>query len=382
MGRHRVLALVLAIFSVVRVNAQSRIPALTTVRDLVIDAAANDLSPVTWVALAGNGTIAIGQAQDHLVRFFDAKGKGLGTLGRDGEGPGEFRQIYRQGWVGDTLWVSDMRTQRFTLISPGRKVVRTVRFARRVATSAHDTLQSLQVLASLWLFSGGDQIEYVLIPPSMRAHAPAWTSSSSNTGSGILFPRVSATGILRRVIVWYPQDPCGLDLSPMATLCPRPLMGGDPEGSRIVTATMATEGADSGTFRVVTIGTRADTIFARRYPFSAEPITTRVLDSLTALAATRPPARQIPGQETRKATPKVYPPLKQIVVGRDGTTWLELRATATGRPYLVLDPKGNPIGMATLPANVTLMAASRTTIWATQRDKDDVESVVRFRVGP
>ena len=52
--RYRALALALAAFGVVRAEAQSRVPNLPVVRDLVIDAAANDLSPVTWLAVARN----------------------------------------------------------------------------------------------------------------------------------------------------------------------------------------------------------------------------------------------------------------------------------------------------------------------------------------
>jgi len=46
---------------------------------------------------------------------FDMSGKFVRNIGRDGAGPGEFRQIERFGWVGDTLWVSDPVLRRYTL---------------------------------------------------------------------------------------------------------------------------------------------------------------------------------------------------------------------------------------------------------------------------
>jgi len=78
----------------------------------------------------------------------------------------------------------------------------------------------------------------------------------------------------------------------------------------------------------------------------------------------------------------VYAPVKQVVAGRDGTMWVEMRTTPAGKPYRVFDAKGNPLGEVLLPANTTIMAAERGHIWCTEKDSDDLESVVRYRVGP
>ena len=44
-------------------------------------------------------------------------GANKGVVGRDGEGPGEFRRPNYAGWNGDTLWVSDQGLMRITLVS-------------------------------------------------------------------------------------------------------------------------------------------------------------------------------------------------------------------------------------------------------------------------
>ena len=170
-------------------------------------------------------------------------------------------------------------------------------------------------------------------------------------------------------------------MSALARLCQRPLAEIGPNGDRVAMATAATSGPELGTFRVVMIGQAGDTTFARHFPFKPVPIDAHLRDSLTALSAAGPKPPQMRGMVSERSSPKIYPPLVHLVIGRDGTTWVEMRENAAGRPYLVLDPKGSAIGMVTLPANATIKAASRTTIWAAQRDADDVESVVRFRVG-
>ena len=95
-------------------------------RDLKIDAAENDLSPISFIAVATNGTIAVSQQQDRQVRFFNASGKFLGSFGRGGQGPGEFMRLGRMVWLADTLAINDGSNRRYTLISPSRDFVRTV----------------------------------------------------------------------------------------------------------------------------------------------------------------------------------------------------------------------------------------------------------------
>ena len=70
-----------------------------TTRDLRIDANAHDLSPIDWISVAPDGAIVFNQPQDSLLRFFDAQGKSLGTFGRGGAGPSEFRIMAAHGWI-------------------------------------------------------------------------------------------------------------------------------------------------------------------------------------------------------------------------------------------------------------------------------------------
>ena len=99
-------------------------PPVSLEPDLRIDGYAADLVPVEWVGVSPRGTLALFQGQDATVRFFDPEGNLLGSVGRRGSGPGEFESLIRGGWVGDTLWVSDLQLSRITLISPDLEFVR------------------------------------------------------------------------------------------------------------------------------------------------------------------------------------------------------------------------------------------------------------------
>ena len=101
-------------------------PRLLVTADLRIDGMQADLVPIGGVAVMADGTIAILQPQDYIIRFFSAGGEPLGAIGGRGEGPGEFQDMIQLAWLADTLVVYDQELRRFTLMSPNREFVRTV----------------------------------------------------------------------------------------------------------------------------------------------------------------------------------------------------------------------------------------------------------------
>jgi hypothetical protein len=74
------------------------------------------------------------------------------------------------------------------------------------------------------------------------------------------------------------------------------------------------------------------------------------------------------------------PPVRRALEGRDGSVWLELEDNLTGHLWLLLDERGLEVGRVTLPENVNLKAADRTRLWALERDSDDLEAIVVYRL--
>lgn len=84
-------------------------------------------SRVLGVARLSDGSVAVADDVSSEVRIFDAAGNHLRTMGRRGEGPGEFDHIWFMWRVpGDTLWVGDYRPWRYHLYTPAGEHVRTV----------------------------------------------------------------------------------------------------------------------------------------------------------------------------------------------------------------------------------------------------------------
>ena len=63
---------------------------------------------IRWVTVSDRGRVVIAQDKTNRLYFYAPEGNVLGTFGRSGDGPGEFRLPLGEGWVGDTLWVNDM----------------------------------------------------------------------------------------------------------------------------------------------------------------------------------------------------------------------------------------------------------------------------------
>lgn len=65
------------------------------------------------IAIADDGSILVADQKPTVIKVFDAQGRFLRAMGREGEGPGEFRSAYI-AVRGDTLVVQDARNARAT----------------------------------------------------------------------------------------------------------------------------------------------------------------------------------------------------------------------------------------------------------------------------
>ncbi|OGU02490.1 MAG: hypothetical protein A2W29_14100 [Gemmatimonadetes bacterium RBG_16_66_8] len=130
-------------------------------------------------------------------------------------------------------------------------------------------------------------------------------------------------------------------------------------------------------------GPAGDTLLFRRYPFEGVPIPAAVADSVMSarerqLGANSPELAAAFRKGAR--LPRIHPPVASLIVGRDGTVWMERPGDAGRRVYFVVDSLGEPVGTIDLPRNATVSAAERGRIWVLERDENDVQSIVRYGI--
>lgn len=361
-------------------SAQSGVR-LRLTRDLRIDAGKQDLSPIGSLAVAPNGGIVIAQDQDGLLRFFDARGSPLGTFGRKGQGPGEFQGIGYLAWIGDTLVVSDSRTRRFTLVSPDRKLVRTVPWMTVVSrpSSARGEPPTTSVLP-FHLYADKSQLVSVVL--RAETPPPAWLGTRT---PGVLFLGANADGVLRRVLGWQPSivtcttapfQASGSYMVVRIPFCMLPLHHVAMESGALSFAYL--ESGNGERFRFTVFAANGDTAFSRAVRFQRVPIPKAVRDSAIAALTGSDPA--IRSALEKVQVPDFYPPVSSVLGGRDGSTWLEWYSQSGELRWEGFDAKGNSIGSFRVPRNIQIIAASRDQVWATETDDDGLQSVIRFRV--
>ena len=359
----------------------SALPSLQARVTARVDGTAHDLLPVTGSALGQNGLIAVEQRQADQIRLFDASGALRGTLGRDGDAPGEFRGVVKLGWTGDSLWAWDPWQRRVTLFprvssDSGAKVYR-VPSVIQPAPALADSLSDLKGIIVIHARYPDGSLQ---LAKSVRV--------SDLSGDPELFQlhvRVRPDGTYDRILAIYPLPK--LDISVRSeegvrTLglpwVSQPLTAMSGDGARLAIAKASLEGPDAGSFHVVMIGGEGDTLYSRHYAFEGVPIPPAVADSVVEerLALVRGRSADL-ARAYRRAVkvPPVFPPLQSLVMGLDGKLWVRI----LGEGWIVLDEAGAPEARVSLPGG-SVIAADGDIVWAVEHDEYDVPSLIRYEL--
>ena len=84
-------------------------------------------SSVSGVGALSDGSVVVAERGSGQLRIYDRTGAHLRSMGRMGEGPGEFSRLwFLRVLVGDTVWVGDYRPMRYFLYASGGDWVRTI----------------------------------------------------------------------------------------------------------------------------------------------------------------------------------------------------------------------------------------------------------------
>lgn len=364
------------------ISAQSVIHAQ---EDLRIDAEENDLLPIWWLFVSPKGVMVASQQQDRNFRFFASDGRPLGTFGRNGEGPGEFRRIEgtRAGWVGDTLWLTE--GPRITFVGPDRKLLRMERRPPELL-DPRGVAGNATALASPFLAGIAADRSYQMMSMLLpNLPVPAWLTGP--TARGFLFFVQGRDGRFARSIAWSPDGNAECQHREQGVgiwipFCPQARFTEALDRNRIVLAIPRQARAGDGRFDLLAFNaTTGDTLLAREIRYGPIPIPARIADSIRA--ERREDQRSPPAARALFAKvpfPEFYPPFSDLLTGRDGTIAIGLYGAPGGRKqWRFFDGAGKDLGVVEFPASVRLYAIERGRAWGTDGEPGDQDSIVRFR---
>lgn len=339
---------------------------------------AYQLTRVSAIAEGPAGGIYIWDGRLSGLRLYDSAGVFVRTLGRKGQGPGEYVDaggIAPAPNGGVAVW--DPQVGRFTLFNPDGTVRTMWRWQSSMIFAPHrlhtDTASNIYVPTLLrsetGSADGGVRFAYTRVRPDgriidtmalpMQEETPMLRAQNGNTSTGEALPFADADGT-----VLTPWGTVGRSYAGRYTIdIPQP----------------------SGKILRIERDVAAIAVGDEERRDLAEAITRdmRTVD----------PTWRWSGPEI----PRTKPFIREIVVGRDGGLWVGRSMPAVRQPpsdttpgapdewiepatYDVFAPTGRLIGEVTLPPATKLHLLLGDRVWAVQRDSLDVPTIVRFRV--
>ena len=344
-----------------------------------LDDPATALTRIDDIAVGDDSTMYVTQPQQKQIRIYSAEGELLRIIGGEGAGPGEFRHVGGLSWRGDTLQVLDFGQQRFTLFTREGDLVRTYRPLPRGAVVMH--LVSAE-------FADGSV--YARVRTSRSGPVPLLRITGQGPPDTLAWVNTSAAEFRARV-----------GEAMFATTHPFP--GGDHASVDLQGRTLTLveqpppSSADSALFRVRRITPAGEPLFDRWFGFRPRPVgeeeaalaVASVRRTMSAAREGNPAAlaRHFRSDAIEKALreqlelPEYHAPILQLLVGRDGTTWLQLSAPDPDHhQWMVLDPAGELLARLTVPASLRILNADRYHVWGVETDELDVPYLVRHRI--
>lgn len=341
------------------------------------------LSWIPDLSVDASGSIYVAQPEDGGVRVFDAAGRYLRRIGHPGEGPGEFRSIGALGWVGDTLWITDPRLGRVTVVPPTSGSLRTFRLVGR------GLRDYARVVPSALLSDD----RAILLPNGLLTSVPEKGGPGSPIfladRSGRVLDTLARVDVRRHRMIARTSGG-GLIVSSLQPYDDTPLVRVGARGRRLVVVRReAAREAAPDSFRIDVYGPGGRPRWSRRYVYRPERVPDSVKDSLLDQAAAVYASSFRTVEEARKALrdalylPDFAPPVTDCLVGREGSVWLRRDVfAADGTRWTVLAPDGSVRAEVRSDGPVRLLAVGPRHAWGVEYTALEVPRVVRYRLVP
>ncbi len=370
-----VLTTVMLLAFVPMVPAQAPRQAATTTRELV-PGGALEIDDVRGAVMMRSGDLVLTQHREgHLLVI--AKDGSVDTVGRRGEGPGEFRTPASIGLVGDTLWVGDVGLRRTTFLGPDYRVVRTFSYPAAGAAMAAGWPTWFALLPEGY-HPGG----FMLAAGMYDGNAARAERIAPADWGGTPLLRLVPEGAIQKVVTWFPAADCTVDVPVergstlvRVPFCHHSVRHVASDGSRIAVAGCVEADRRTATCHVRILSGMGDELVAREVSIPLTAIPGAVRDSAGAAAGE---GKTI--DEVMRRIPRNYPPIYRILNGSDGTTWIEVHGASGRGEWWMMDVRGEPRLLVKVPRSVDVLVADRLGVIGIEARDDGESRLIRVAV--
>ncbi len=327
--------------------------------------------------------------EEAILRRWTAEGRPDGTIGRQGEGPGEFQRPFGLGAFGDSVWVFDLGAYRATYVDAEGALLGTATPGVDLGLSSPDAPPPPRPTTPL---RDGTWI----------GQSPAWSQAiAEGTLTEVPTVRLSADGAVLDTI-WIQdyrtQDVLALLRETGGTFTRQPFGDGSmgfpgPDDVFTVLDRRVSPTAAESAFHLTRIAPTGDTVARRTVPYDPVPLDPARADSAAdaqAAGMIEFMQRVSPGAseaslaaDLREAmyVPPFEPWVRSMKLTREGGVWLERQSTdGSGTEWWRFDGDLEPRGRVRTPEGLTVLAIDGDDVWGVERDEFDVDYIVRYRI--
>jgi hypothetical protein len=320
------------------------------------------LTSVTSLDVDSDGRLYVVDVMNPYVTVLSSTGDVVRTLGRRGEGPGEFKSVTNvQVLPGDSLLVFDQNLSRVTVFRPASAEVAYV----------------VNLAAST--FSAPYRIEKAprsgkLVAAYQQLYSTADDPSRDRMRRNLLRVLDADGAVSRDSVLTFPASESlvvrkggGLRVNPNA---PFGRKGIFRVGDRIYYNWTDTLGIEIYSLEGTRVG---------GFSIDREPVEVARSDIREAVSGSSESFHQV----LRETAPQTWPVVKDMLLDDQGRVWVSLNSGAGKQVrWLALEASGRRMGWATLPRNVSLLRITGQSAYAVSVDETDSPRVIIFRVVP
>ncbi|MEX2611929.1 MAG: hypothetical protein WEA24_18545 [Gemmatimonadota bacterium] len=314
--------------------------------------------------LLEDGGVAVAELTAREIRFFDAGGAHLRTVGGRGGAPGEFAFLGNiQRLSGDTVLALDSRSNRWTWATAGDGIVRTLTEPRGprmvLGTGRAVRLEFQRAEPGPPNVITRDRVEVIVFRPG----EPAEDTLTTLPWVDVYFapPEVAGTPRPQQITIPYGRK------RPMAGGLDRFFTGsGDP-------------------FQVEVVDAASGLVELWRRPWTPLPVTDAMIEDVVEGRGRVPPSMAGLVEAIRRAPrPAAASAYEELRAGGDGSVWARHARLFRADPVVwsVFAPDGTLRGELTLPDNVSLADPREDRALVVWRDALDVPFLRVYRVVP
>lgn len=329
-----------------------------------------------FVAVHGDHVYVAQRGTDD-IRVFGSDGAFRRTIGRKGQGPGEFESIWSMGVSGDSVWLIDVDLRRLTFFTPDGSLIATVPF-----DPVPPTL--------------GEGLMFLPYPDVLMREGD-FLGFGRGSGMSVDKGEITANPLLRMTPDGRAADTLGwvsirnddmilrsarsrsFRMQPF-TDSPITVYAAAARRAYVIERWSATE-AVPASVQVTALGAAGDTAWVRQVPYTPARLDPARVDSVRA-GMEREMGRRYPREEINRAlyAPAFRTPVTSALASDNGTLWIRWDEDTRPGSYAVLSAAGDIVASVTAPARIRLKWVSDSIAWGEELDENEVPTLVRYRI--